>query len=59
LYYGAFKSARVAHNVTVVEALRFGVLEFERDGAPPAGEVRALLAARDTPIAPCGAVIAA
>ena len=58
LFYGAFKSARVAHNVAVVEALRFGVLEFGREDARAAGEVRAALAARGTPIGPYDVLIA-
>jgi tRNA(fMet)-specific endonuclease VapC len=58
LFYGAFKSARVAQNVAVVEALRFGVLEFGREDARAAGEVRAALAARGTPIGPCDVLIA-
>ncbi len=50
LFYGAFRSARVARNVAVVDGLRFGVLEFGREDARAAGEVRAVLAA-------CGAVV--
>jgi tRNA(fMet)-specific endonuclease VapC len=58
LFTGAFKSARVAHNVAVVEALRFGVLEFGREDARAAGEVRAALAARGTLIGPYDVLIA-
>jgi len=54
----ALTSARVAHHVAVVEALRFGVVEFGREAARAAGEVRAALAARGTPIGPHDVLIA-
>jgi tRNA(fMet)-specific endonuclease VapC len=58
LFYGAFKSARVEANVAVVDSLRFGVLEFSREDARAAGEVRAALAVSGTPIGPYDALIA-
>ena len=58
LYYGAFKSQRKARNVDLVDALRFEVMEFDQDDAKQAGEVRALLAARGTPIGPYDVLIA-
>jgi tRNA(fMet)-specific endonuclease VapC len=58
LYYGAFKSQRVTQNVALVDALQFEVLEFDQDDAKHAGEVRALLAKRGTPIGPYDVLIA-
>jgi tRNA(fMet)-specific endonuclease VapC len=58
LFYGAFKSARVERNVAVVDGLRFGTLEFGREDARAAGEVRALLAMRGKPIGPYDVLIA-
>ncbi|HVT02319.1 MAG TPA: PIN domain-containing protein, partial [Thermoanaerobaculia bacterium] len=58
LYYGAFKSQRKTRNVDLVDALQFEVLEFDQDDAKQAGEVRALLAARGTPIGPYDVLIA-
>ena len=52
LYYGAFKSQRVDQNVARVDALQFVVLEFDQDDARHAGEVRAHLASKGTPIRP-------
>jgi tRNA(fMet)-specific endonuclease VapC len=58
LYYGAFKSKRVQHNLGVVDALQFPVLEFDREDARQAGAVRALLAGLGKPIGPYDALIA-
>jgi tRNA(fMet)-specific endonuclease VapC len=58
LFYGAFKSRRVTQNVAVIDALRFPVLEFDREDARRAGEIRALLAVRGTTIGPYDALIA-
>jgi len=58
LYYGAFKSRRRDHNLGVVDALQFAVLEFDRDDARCAGDVRAFLANSGTPIGPYDALIA-
>src|SRR5262245_51119214 len=59
LFYGAFKSQRAAHNVALVDALQFAVIEFDKEDARQAGEVRALLAAKGTPIGPYDVLIAA
>ena len=40
LYYGAFKSARRAQNVALVEKLRFPIIEFDSEDAREAGELR-------------------
>lgn len=58
LYYGAFKSVRTARNIALVDALQFGIVEFDSQDARHAGEVRALLAARGTPIGPYDVLIA-
>lgn len=58
LFYGAFKSARVERNLAVVEGLRFGVLDFSREDARAAGEIRAALAAQGVPIGPYDVLIA-
>lgn len=58
LYYGAFKSQRAARNVALVDALQFEIVEFDHEDARHAGEVRALLAVRGTPIGPYDVLIA-
>jgi tRNA(fMet)-specific endonuclease VapC len=58
LYYGAFKSQRVEKNVARVNALQFPVLEFDQDDARQAGEIRAHLASKGTPIGPYDVLIA-
>jgi tRNA(fMet)-specific endonuclease VapC len=58
LYYGAFKSRRKTHNVALIEALQFEVLEFDKEDARQAGEIRAGLAEQGTPIGPYDVLIA-
>ena|SRR5205807_5318000 len=58
LFYGAFKSRRAAQNVALIDALQLTVLEFDKEDARQAGEVRALLALKGTPIGPYDALIA-
>ena len=58
LYYGAFKSQRVEQNVARVDALQFSVLEFDEDDARQAGQIRAHLASKGTPIGPYDVLIA-
>lgn len=43
LYFGAYRSARVAANVERVDLLQFNVLEFDAEDARRAGEIRAEL----------------
>ncbi len=57
-YYGAFKSQRADKNVARVSALQFPVLEFDHDDARQAGEIRAHLASKGTPIGPYDVLIA-
>jgi len=58
LSYGAFKSQRVEMNVARVDALQFPVLEFDQEDARQAGEIRAHLASKGTPIGPFDVLIA-
>jgi tRNA(fMet)-specific endonuclease VapC len=58
LIYGAFRSRRVEQNLAIVDALRFPVLEFDREDARQSGEIRALLAGRGTPVGPYDVLIA-
>lgn len=58
LYYGAFKSQRVEKNVARVDGLQCPVLEFDHEDARQAGEIRAHLASKGTPIGPYDVLIA-
>ncbi len=58
LYYGAFKSKRREENVALIDTLQFEVLEFDDRDAKHAGEIRALLVSRGTPIGPYDVLIA-
>lgn len=58
LFYGAFRSQRVAQNVARIDALRFEVIEFDHEDARQAAEIRALLAAQGMPIGPYDVMIA-
>ena len=58
LYYGAFKSHRVEKNVARVDGLQFPVLEFDEEDARQAGEIRAHLASKGTPVGPYDVLIA-
>ena len=58
LFYGAFKSQRGERNVALVDALQFEVLEFDKEDARQAGEVRAALARQGRPIGPFDVLIA-
>src|SRR2546430_13413401 len=58
LFYGAFKSRRVEHNVALVERLQFEVLAFAQEDARRAGEIRAQLTRAGIPIGPYDVLIA-
>jgi tRNA(fMet)-specific endonuclease VapC len=58
LFYGAFKSRRVERNVALVDSLQFAVLEFDKEDARQAGEIRAFLLSKGTPIGPYDVLIA-
>ena len=57
LYYGAYKSQRAAGNVALIDHVQFEVLDFDKEDARRAGEVRAVLAARGKPIGPYDVMI--
>jgi tRNA(fMet)-specific endonuclease VapC len=58
LFYGAYKSARQARNLSVLEALQWTILDFDGDDAREAGRVRAHLTRRGRPIGPYDVLIA-
>ena len=58
LFFGAFKSRRAQQNLALVDALQFAVLEFDKEDARQAGQIRAFLASRGTPIGPYDVLIA-
>jgi tRNA(fMet)-specific endonuclease VapC len=58
LFYGAFKSGRPSHNTALIDALQFEVIEFDKEDARIAGEVRARLKVAGTPIGPFDVLIA-
>lgn len=58
LFYRAFKSQRARQNVALVDSLQFEVLEFDKEDARQAGEIRAFLVSRGTPIGPYDILIA-
>jgi tRNA(fMet)-specific endonuclease VapC len=58
LFYGAYKGQRTAQTLQRLEALAFEVLEFDREDARVAGELRAGLARAGTPIGPYDVLIA-
>jgi tRNA(fMet)-specific endonuclease VapC len=58
LYFGAFKSRRVERNIGFLQGLDFEILDFQLEDAITAGEIRAALNARGTPIGPLDLLIA-
>lgn len=58
LFCGAFKSERVSVNLARIEELRFETVEFDREDARCAGEIRAGLARLGQPIGPYDVLIA-
>ena len=58
LYYGAFKSRHVEHNLALLDNLHFEVVEFDKEDARESGCVRAHLASKGTPIGPYDILIA-
>lgn len=57
LCHGAEKSQRRTENLARIDALQFPVLDFDREDARHAGEIRATLATSGTPIGPYDALI--
>ncbi len=58
MFYGAYRSARQTQNLALLDGLRLAVLEFDKEDARQAGEIRALLAAAGIPIGPYDVLIA-
>jgi tRNA(fMet)-specific endonuclease VapC len=58
IYFGAFRSERRENNVTLVESLEYQIVEFNREDARHAAEIRAILASRGRPIGPYDVLIA-
>ncbi len=58
LFHGAFKSARATQNVALVDSLQFAVIDFDKEDARRAGEIRVHLARGGTPIGPYDILIA-
>lgn len=58
LYYGAFRSQRRVDNLLRVDSLQFQILDFDTEDARCAGEIRASLVARGTPIGAYDVLIA-
>ena len=58
LFYGAFRGSRPAQNLASFDALKFEVLEFDKEDARQAAEIRAMLATAGTPIGPYDVLIA-
>ena len=58
LYFGAYKSQRLEHNLAKVDKLSFEVLDFDKEDARQAGAIRSLLAKAGTPIGPYDVLIA-
>lgn len=58
LFYGAYRSARQTQNLALLDGLHLAVLEFDKEDARQAGEIRAALAAAGTPIGPYDVLIA-
>jgi tRNA(fMet)-specific endonuclease VapC len=58
LFFGAYKSARQARNLSVLEALRLTTLDFDGDDAREAGRIRAQLSQAGRLIGPYDVLIA-
>jgi len=58
LYFGAFNSARRVANLTTIDNIRFPIVPFDQTDARYAGEVRAALKTKGTPIGPFDVLLA-
>ena len=58
LFFGAYRGQQQAENLVRVENLQFEVLDFDKEDARQAGEVRAALARIGQPIGPYDVLIA-
>lgn len=58
LFFGAYRSDRPGETLAVLDGLRMPLLDFTIEDGRKAGEIRAALAAADTPIGPYDVLIA-
>ena len=58
LCFGAYKSKRVEANLSLIHAMEFEVLPLSQADAERAGEIRATLGTKRTPIGPYDVLIA-
>lgn len=58
LFYGAFKSKRIDHNIALLDGMQFVILHFDEEDARESGKIRAALAVEGTPIGPYDVLIA-
>lgn len=58
LFYGAFKSQRRERNLALIDNLQFKVIEFDKEDARQAGEIRAYLTTKELPIGTYDVLIA-
>jgi tRNA(fMet)-specific endonuclease VapC len=58
LFYGAFKSRHPGRNAGFIDGIAFAVLDFDKEDARHAGELRAFLTVRGTAIGPYDVLIA-
>ena len=58
LFFGAYKGRRVAANLNAIDDLNFDIVDFDKEDARHAGEIRAALAAAGSPIGPYDVLIA-
>jgi tRNA(fMet)-specific endonuclease VapC len=58
LYFGTFRSRRVAENLAQVDALEFELVALDREDARQAAAIRAELATSGSPIGPYDVLIA-
>jgi tRNA(fMet)-specific endonuclease VapC len=58
LYFGAYKGRRLVANLEAIADLKFDVVNFDREAARHAGEIRAVLAATGRPIGPYDVLLA-
>lgn len=58
LFYGAYKSQRLVENLARIDALQFEIIDFDREDARCAGEIRAELTKAGLTIGPYHILIA-
>ena len=58
LYFGAYLGRQTDRNLSFIERMGFEAVDLNTDDARHAGEIRALLALRGTPIGPLDVLIA-